>query len=406
MRLLLYSPNYHPEFTGIGKFNWEMSCWLAERGHEVTVLCAYPYYPEWKLRTGFPSWRYSREVHSNVKVHRSPIWVPKRVTAVTRILHLTSFAFSSLLSLLFLMNCKPDVVIVVQPPILCAPAALLFCSLTKARSCMHVQDLEIDAALGLGLIKEGRLSKGITFLERVVLEKFDLLLTISKSMRLKIEERANLKSSAYLFKNWADVDRIHPRVDGAHFRKELDLSVEDTVVLYSGNLGFKQGLDIVIDCARYLEGEKRIQFVICGAGAAENELRKRAKDLVNMHWLPLQPEKMLPNLLACPDIHVLPQRLEADQLVLPSKLGGILSSGRPVVVTAMPGSELGDAVGGGGILVPPQDAGALANAIQSLHKDPVFRAKLGRTARETALRDWNKEVILADFEDHLLSTIG
>ena len=150
----------------------------------------------------------------------------------------------------------------------------------------------------------------------------------------------------------------------------LNLAKNQLVVLYSGNMGRKQGIEILVDVARRLENAPHIQLVLCGDGAARPDLEQRAAGLRNVHFLPLQPLNRLNELLNLGDIHVLPQRADTADLVMPSKLTGMLASGRPVIATAAPGTELASVVGRVGVVVPPGDPDCLAESIKDLAADP------------------------------------
>ena len=114
MKILIYGINYAPELTGIGKYSAEMAEWLAARGHSVSVVTAPPYYPQWRVHDGYRAGRYAREERAGVSVRRAPLWVPARPGGVKRLLHLASFALSSLPSLLRAAG-RPDVILVVEP---------------------------------------------------------------------------------------------------------------------------------------------------------------------------------------------------------------------------------------------------------------------------------------------------
>ena len=119
MKILLYSLNFAPELTGIGKYSGEMANWLAGHGHEVHVVCAVPYYPEWRVHAGFGGWRWQRRIEpqaggGSVTVVRCPLWVPARPSGAKRLLHLLSFALTSLPPLLRGLA-GADLVFVVAP---------------------------------------------------------------------------------------------------------------------------------------------------------------------------------------------------------------------------------------------------------------------------------------------------
>ena len=159
MKILIYGLNYHPELTGIGKYTGEMAEWLAKNGHKVRVVTAPPYYPKWKTGKNFSSFRYRIETLNGVKVFRCPLYIPRKPNGLTRILHLLSFSLSSLLIIIYQYTWRPHVVINVIPSIFSAFAALLGAALCNAKTWLHIQDFELDAAFNLGILKARGLKK-------------------------------------------------------------------------------------------------------------------------------------------------------------------------------------------------------------------------------------------------------
>ncbi|HUW26084.1 MAG TPA: glycosyltransferase [Gallionella sp.] len=141
-----------------------------------------------------------------------------------------------------------------------------------------------------------------------------------------------------------------------------------------------------------------ILFVLCGDGAARQRLMARYPDLPNVMWLPLQ---RLNDLLNMADIHLLPQRADVADLVMPSKLTGMLASGRAVLATALPETQVAKVVQQCGMVYEPGDADALKAAILQLTADSELRQKLGTAAREYALAHLGKVAVLTAFESQL-----
>ena len=178
----------------------------------------------------------------------------------------------------------------------------------------------------------------------------------------------------------------------------------EVVALYSGNMGEKQGLEVLADVARLLAQEaSQVVFVFCGSGAGRADLVARCQGLPNVRFLDLQPLAKLPDLLATADIHLLPQRADAADLVMPSKLTGMLASARPVVSTAHAGTELAGVVASCGLVVPPEDPAAMTAAIVTLAAYPDLRASLGVAGRAHALQHMDREAVLLRFEAMLLA---
>jgi colanic acid biosynthesis glycosyl transferase WcaI len=165
------------------------------------------------------------------------------------------------------------------------------------------------------------------------------------------------------------------------------------VCLFSGTLNRKQGLGAVIEAARLLAAERDIVFVICGNGELRASLEEASRDLANVHFLDLQPLEALNTLLNMADIHLLPQLRGAADLVMPSKLGGMLASGRPVVAAAAPGTEIATVVEGCGVVTEPECAQGIASAILALANDEARRLRLGAAAREHAQRNFGTAAV-------------
>ncbi len=206
--------------------------------------------------------------------------------------------------------------------------------------------------------------------------------------------------------NWVDVSSIRPLHTPSPYRSELGIATDTVVALYSGNMGAKQGLEVLAQAAELLQSRPSIQFVFCGAGSGRADLQQRCATLPNVQFIELQPIERLGDLLGLADIHLLPQRADAADLVMPSKLTGMLSSGRPVVATALAHTELGRVVAQCGLLVAPNDAPALAEAIISLAIKPSVRADLGVRARAFAEQHIARDVVLRKFEQDLQDAIA
>ena len=405
MKILIYGINYAPELTGIGKYSAELAEWLAARGHEVSVVTAPPYYPQWQVHEGYRAGRYRKEILRGVTVRRAPLWVPGRPGGLKRLIHLASFALSSLPSLLRAAAGRPDIILVVEPALFCAPAAWLAARLCGARAWLHIQDYEVDAAFELGLLKGARLRAMVLRAERWLMRRFDRVSTISNRMLDLARAKGVDPGRAVLLPNWIDVDAIAPQA-GGRYRAELGIPDDAIVALYSGNMGGKQGLQTLADVARRLGRETRLWFVFCGQGPERAPLQQQCEGLARVVFLDLQPAERLGELLNTADIHLLPQRAGAADLVMPSKLTGMVASGRPVVCGASPGTELAGVVARCGLLTPPEDGAAMAEAVRKLSYNAQIRETLGAAARQYAQAHLHVDSVLAAAEQEFENLIG
>ena len=393
MRILIYSANFAPEPTGIGKYSGDMAWWLADQGHEVRVVCAPPYYPHWQIDRKYRWPLYRREKWRGVDVWRAPLWVPKSPNGLTRLLHLVSFAIASFPVMLWQIAWRPEVVLTVAPAFMCAPAGLLTAWLSRAKCWLHLQDFEVDVAFGMGLLKGKLLQRIALRMESSLLRRFDTVSTISGRMMQRLcAKGVNAGKTRYL-PNWVDMTRISPYRSG--YRAQLGISNDAFVVLFSGTLSGKQGLRVIPDAAKLLRSRQEIVFVVCGEGVMKSELEAAAAGLPNVRFFPLQPAGRVSDLLAMADIHLLPQSPDAADLVLPSKLGGMLASGRPVIATCRAGTEISEIVSQCGLVVAPENSMELARAIATLADDPERRKSLGRRARIFAENNFERHAVLS-----------
>jgi colanic acid biosynthesis glycosyl transferase WcaI len=404
LRILLLGLNYAPELTGIGKYSGEMMEWLAGRGHEVRVVTTPPYYPAWKVHQDYKPLAYRSETSpAGVKIYRCPLWVPSRPNGLSRLVHLGTFATSSFPVMLASVLWRPDLVLSVEPAFFSAPSAVLTAFLSGAASWLHIQDFEIDAAFELNLLpSQGFIHNFALAYERFVMRGFTRISSISPNMVGRLAKKGVSNRKVVHFPNWVDVETIRP-VDGPNtIRRELGIADEQVVLLYSGNMGMKQGLDVLPRLAQELRDDARIHFILCGDGAFRSRLEQMTAGLHNISLLPLQPECRLNDLLNAADIHLLPQREDAADLVMPSKLTGMLASGRPVISTAALGTQLAELVAGRGINVPPGDSDALSRAVLTLVEGQQMRTEMGRAARSFAEENLSREQVLRRFEMEIM----
>ena len=406
MRILIQSINYPPESISTGKYNGEMAEWLAAKGHQVTMITAPPYYPQWQVWKGYSAITYSAEVIRQVKVIRCPLWVPKKLSTFKRIVHLLSFTLSAAPVVFWqIVKAQPDIVIVIQPYFFAAPWIRLVSLLSKSKIWLHIQDYEIDSAFELGFLKSKGLRRLVTLMESWLLRSVDRVSTVSNRMMERLISKGVCAEKTFFFPNWVDTQAIFPLDNNTAFRQQLGLTAENFVALYAGNMGVKQGLDLIIQAAKKLIDYKHIVFILGGEGAQRQKLLTEAQGLNNIKWIPLQPYEQLNQLLNIADVHLLPQREDAADLVMPSKLTGMLASGRPVLTTAHQGTQLAEIVKNAGLVVPPNQIDKFVEAILTLAANTEKRILWGKQARTIAIQQWDKERILTQFEQGLFNCI-
>lgn len=431
MKIVLHGLNYAPEELGIGKYSGEMITGLAESGHQCVVVTTPPYYPQWQVWDGYRGLCYRREREESeagrysgepVRVIRCPIWVPRTVTGFKRILHLASFGISSFPVVLWTaLRFRPDVIMTVQPTTCCLPGAWLASKLCGAKSWVHVQDFEVDAAFDLGMLKSRGLRRVVSASEKRLMRRFDRASSISPNMITKLKDKGVKSPRIRALPNWVDCGEMKPLVDDAlgegrleetpdlakKLRKRFGLPADRFIALYAGSIGEKQGLDTLVEAAEELNNSgSHIHFVVCGAGSARDALAQKARGIKNFQMLPVQPFESFNELLNCADVHLLPQKAGAADLVMPSKLTGMLATGKPVLACADKHTQIAEVVEGCGIVVEPERPSQIVDALWQLHASPALCAELGRNARRYAVEHLDRRVILGQLENDLLELVG
>lgn len=388
-----------------------MGAWFAQRGHDVEVIAGLPHYPSWTLDPSYKSRDRRQEVLEGSHVRRAGHFIPRphNVRAWSRILMETSFSLSAARYWIRLMlsSKKPDVIIAVMPPLQIGMWPAVYSRIRKVPWVLHVQDLQVDAALRLNMLNVGRLAGLLYKLEQRLLRSATRVSTITEAMRDRIYSKGIKREQIWLFPNWAELSFVKPMARENAFRERLGYKSADRLIVCAGNMGEKQGLEVVLEAAERLHGDPRVQFLMVGDGAARSRLERMAavSHLENLRFLPVQPWSMVPQMMAAADIHLVIQKKNAADLVMPSKLTNILSAGRSCIVTANPGTMLADVVSNHqlGLVVPPEDPEALADAVLRLLANDEPRTAYGVNARIYAEGHLDQEKILTHFEKQLLS---
>ncbi|MGV3705084.1 MAG: WcaI family glycosyltransferase [Arcticibacter sp.] len=398
-KVLILGINFSPELTGIGKYTGEMVDWLVEKDYEVTMITSFPYYPNWSVQKPYSGKTYKKEVDRDGKlnVFRCPMYVPLNPTGGRRVLQEFTFLLSSFFVVFYLLfKKKHHQIFVMAPPFHLGFLALFYRFFKGGKIDYHIHDMQIEAARQLKIIKAELVFKILFKLEKFILDRVDYVSTISGGMKAKVQQK--VKKDIIMFPNWVDTQKLYPLNNRSGLKRSWGYQADEKIILYSGSIGEKQGLQSLIPIAKSLESYSFIKFIICGIGPYKEQLMKLAADakLSNISFLPLQPLDQFNSLLNLADVHLVLQKKNAADLMLPSKLTGILSSGGLALVTADPGTSLYKAVVDHkmGVVIPSEDENALKDAIfDCCVSDHTSKTLKGRWYAEKYL---NKNQILSN----------
>ncbi|HEY0551842.1 MAG TPA: WcaI family glycosyltransferase [Verrucomicrobiae bacterium] len=400
MKINVWGINYAPELTGIAPYNAALCEYLARHGHDVRMVTSFAYYPAWAKSREDQRCVFRTDELRDVPVHRCWHYVPRKANALKRIVHEGTFVATSFLRQLFLP--APDAYVVISPPLLLGAAAWLLGKIKRRPFLFHVQDLQPDAAAGLGMLKDGLLVRALYGLEKFAYTRAARVSGITPGMLDAFRRKSVPESKLVLFPNGVTLPNLSARPAAGVFRARHGFDANDFLVLYSGNLGVKQGLEVLVEAARH--SRAGIRIVICGEGAQRERLAELVQrhELRNVTMLPLQADAEYREMLVDADLCVITQQRGSGGFFFPSKLLTTLAWEKPVLTVADEESELVRALqeGSFGVNVPPGEPEKLARVLESLSDD---RAQLDAyaVAGRRYVERFEMDRVLGEFTEQL-----
>jgi colanic acid biosynthesis glycosyl transferase WcaI len=407
VRILVIGINYAPEKTSVGPFTTGLSEHLAVRGHRVTVITAFPYYPEWRVRDGYRGSLHRREIMNGVVVHRVAHYVPYKASRlIERLAYDFTFTISAFVAALFAGKC--DVIYCSCPPPTVALAAYVLGKIKGAPYVMKLTDLASDAALATGILKEGWTIRMARALEGFLYRKARAVICLCQGFIEKLIARGVAAEQFRLIPDWGDTERIRPVNSDGTFRSVHGFRPEQFLILHSGNMGKKQNLMNVVNAAEYSRGENDLAWVLVGQGEDLPALKLAVEERTpNLSLLPLQPVEAMAQMYAAADVLLLNQIAAMKDAVIPCKLLTYMAAGRPIVAAVSENSEAARVIrrANCGVIVAAENPEALSAAMRSLKNDPELRCKLGSNARAYAEEHFTKASVLEAYDEFFLSVL-
>ncbi len=410
MNLVVLCPHFAPDVAPTGDVMTRIAMELVERGHRLHVVTSLPWYQRHALEPGWEGQLVRGEVTEWGRVSRVHPFPTDKRNIPARALAFGGFtalatAVGSASSL------RPDAVLAMSPPLTLGPAGWLVAGARRVPLVFNIQDVFPDVAVELGLLQGRRAIAAARWLERTTYRLSDAVTVLSDDLADNVREkitdglapdRATAEASKVrVIPNFVDTDRIRPDGRETSYRAEFGLAGKQ-VVMYAGNVGFSQSLDLVLLTARsFAVTRPEVVFVINGGGAARPELEAAAADLPNVRFVDMQPAERLPEVLASADVHVVPLKAGLAWSSVPSKLYSILAAGRPIVASVDEGTEVARTVerAGAGLSVPPDDPAAFTAAVGRLLDEPHAAAQMGASGRRFVEGWASPAAVAAAYED-------
>ncbi|MBA2312927.1 MAG: glycosyltransferase family 4 protein [Actinobacteria bacterium] len=398
MNLVVVAPHFAPDLAPTGEIITRIVHELAERSHSIEVITAYPWYRDHRIEAPWGGRLVRHEDTPWGRITRvHPFPTGDKLSLVKRA---AGFAgFSALAALLGAKGARADGVLALSPPL---TLGLTGWTVARARSCPFVftiHDVYPDVAVELGVLSDKRLIGLARILESFCYDRADAVTVLSDELRANVARKTKSPGKVRTIPNFVDTDWIVPAPRANAYRQEFGLD-DKTVVMYAGNVGLSQSLDLLIEAAGALAHEPHLAFVINGQGAARPELERRARGLANVKFVDMQPAARLPEVLAAADIHVVPLKRGLARSSVPSKTYSILASGRALLASVDTDSEVTRIVhrSQGGVAVPPEDAEAFTKALQSMLDSPDETRRMGQGGRAYAERAASPAAVAAAYE--------
>jgi len=392
-KITIVGLNFYPEDTAIGLYSTQLAEYLVKNNFDVEVITGFPYYPSWKIRDNYKNKpKIYTEIYQGIKIIRYKQYVPENPTFLKRIFLLLDFTFGAYKNATKIKN--SDLVFTVVPFTSSIIVGNKIAKKNKAKHWIHIQDFEFDAAAETDLIGNKKfIFKLLFWVEKKLLSKPDALSTISNAMLQKLNSKTKDKKT-FLLPNWVDVDTINPAIAKQHPYLQSD----KFKILYSGNIGEKQDWDLFLEVVKKIK-DPTIEFIVVGSGAKKDWLEKQVKPLDNVKYYPPVPYKELSDLLCSADLHILFQKNNVIDTVMPSKILGMMASEMPSLITGNLKSEVASIIQNskGGIYLQPQKTDVVIQAINKIKMQPK---KMGVLARKYVKEHFSAEKVLLKFKEN------
>ncbi|NBN88935.1 MAG: glycosyltransferase WbuB [Actinobacteria bacterium] len=382
--VIVLCPHYAPDTAPTGVVMTRIVDELVRLGHRVHVVTSLPWYRRHRVEDGWTGRVWRKETTSWGSVVRvSPFAGRDKANVPRRALGFAAFSLLIGLRGLFVggVHRRARAVVAMSPPLTLGLTGWVVAKVRRAPLVFNVQDVFPDAAISTGKLSNRRIIALAGWLERLSYRRSDAVVVLSDDLRDNVAAKMPAKHAgkAVVIPNFVDSDVIVPRSTDTAYRREF-APAADRVVMYAGNVGFSQSLDLLVDAARRMAD---VTFVVNGEGSSRADLEARAAGVANIVFVDYQPADRLAEVLASADVHVVPLRRGLGNVSVPSKAYSIMAAARPIVASIDADSEVARMIGAArcGAVVPPEDVDALVASLRSLLDAPAEREVMGARGR-------------------------
>jgi colanic acid biosynthesis glycosyl transferase WcaI len=400
VKVCFFNRSYWPDQAATGQFLTELAEDLVSRyATEVTVVAGRSLNAS-RQETGSRLRPVSRETHHGVDIRRANGTRLRPTRFAARASNYVSY-FAAATAASLRVGPQDVVVSLTDPPIV-GLAALWTARRTGARFVFLCEDIFPEVATLIEDFRNDAVNGALDRINRYLLRHADGIVALGDRMRRRlVEEKGADPARVTVIHNWADCDAIVPGAKDNAFAREHGL-VDRFVLMHSGNVGLSQNLDVLIEAADRLRSKDRLTIAIVGDGSkrAALEAMAAARGLANVRFLPYQPKALLHDSFATADAFLVSLKAGIEGYIVPSKVYGILAAGRPYIAATDPSSEPAQIAreSGCGLVAPPGDPAALADAIATMYDNPAMSREMGARARMAA-RQYDRTVAVQAYHE-------
>ena len=384
MKITVLCPHFRPDTAPTGDVMTRLVEELARHGHELHVVTSLPWYREHAVEPGWGGRLIRRETTEWGRITRiHPFASKNKANLLMRAAAFAVFTVASTLAAMFTR--RTDLVLAMSPPLTLGPAAWLVSLRMRAPMVFNIQDVYPDAAVRVGALTNARVIRVLEWLERFSYERAEAVTVLSNDLRDSLVERVRDPDKVRVIPNFVDTSRIAPGSRHNSYRSEFGIG-DEVVVMYAGNVGYSQPLELVVEAARSMEGRDDVRFVVNGEGSRREELEADVAGLDNVTLVDFQPSERLAEVLAAGDLHLVLLKEGLASVSVPSKMYSILAAGRPVLASVDPGTEVQRVLerSGAGRAVAAGDVSGFVDALTELVADRKLLEESGAAARRFA----------------------
>jgi colanic acid biosynthesis glycosyl transferase WcaI len=406
LRLVVLCPHFAPDLAPTGVVMTRIVTELAARGHELHVVTSLPWYRNHAIEQGWGGrlWRTEKtEWGSIIRVHPFP--GKSKSNLLRRALGFIAFSYAVGIRSVHAdgLPFKVDGVLAMSPPLTLGLTGWCTKIIRRAPLVFNIQDVFPDAAIQTGAISNKKIIAAAKWLERVSYQRSDAVVLLSQDLRTNIANKIDVKHHhrLHVIPNFVDTVAITPQDRMTNYRSELGIG-DQLVVMYAGNVGFSQSLNLVVEAAAKFS---EVAFVVNGDGAARKKLQEDCAELANVYFGDYQPIERLSEVLATGDIHLVPLRTGLAAVSVPSKSYSILAAGRPMLAAIDLNTEIPNMLqqSGAGIAVEPDNSPAFIEALGRLVGNRDSLNAMGARGRQWVETHASPASVAAQYEEIFLA---